>query len=219
MNGPHDLGGRAGFGPVIVEIDEPVFHAEWEKRALGLTLCAGVLGYWPLDAGRFARESLAPAVYYSSSYYEIWFRALEALLIRHGEVTAQEVAVGQMLQPGLRADRCMSADKVFDVLSKGGPVNRTATGTPRFKVGDAVRTTATLASGHTRLPGYARDKAGIVTAMHGAHVFPDSNAHGLGEAPHWLYTVEFDGETLWGARAEPATTMRIDAWEAYLVPS
>ncbi|MFT6913587.1 MAG: hypothetical protein ACJAQW_002199, partial [Paracoccaceae bacterium] len=69
------------------------------------------------------------------------------------------------------------------------------------------------------LPGYARDKAGIVTAMHGAHVFPDSNAHGLGEAPHWLYTVEFDGETLWGARAEPATTMRIDAWEAYLVPS
>ncbi len=31
MNGIHDMGGMHGFGPVVVEEDEPVFHAPWEK--------------------------------------------------------------------------------------------------------------------------------------------------------------------------------------------
>src|SRR5690606_23034114 len=72
MNGPHDLGGQMGFGPVAPETDEPFFHAEWEKRALGVTLCAGAMGHWNIDESRHARESLHPAVYYGSSYYEIW---------------------------------------------------------------------------------------------------------------------------------------------------
>ena len=46
MNGPHDLGGQMGFGPVAPEKNEPLFHAEWEKRALGLTLCCGAFGAW-----------------------------------------------------------------------------------------------------------------------------------------------------------------------------
>ena len=41
MNGPQDLGGQMGFGPVAPEKDEPIFHAEWERRALGLTIAAG----------------------------------------------------------------------------------------------------------------------------------------------------------------------------------
>ncbi len=35
MNGIHDLGGMHGFGAVVVERDEPVFHAGWEKRVFG----------------------------------------------------------------------------------------------------------------------------------------------------------------------------------------
>ena len=68
MNGPHDLGGRMGFGPIPLEADEPIFHADWEARALGLTLTCGALGGWTLDESRHARESLPPAVYYGSSY-------------------------------------------------------------------------------------------------------------------------------------------------------
>ncbi len=34
MNGAHDMGGMDGFGPVERETDEPIFHAEWERRAL-----------------------------------------------------------------------------------------------------------------------------------------------------------------------------------------
>ena len=49
MNGPHDLGGQMGFGPVAPEPDEPYFHADWEKRALGVVLSCGAFGAWTLD--------------------------------------------------------------------------------------------------------------------------------------------------------------------------
>ena len=36
MNGVHDMGGMHGFGPVIPERDEPVFHAAWEAQYVPL---------------------------------------------------------------------------------------------------------------------------------------------------------------------------------------
>ena len=41
MNGPHDMGGFTRFGPVNPEKDEPVFHADWERKALALCLAMG----------------------------------------------------------------------------------------------------------------------------------------------------------------------------------
>lgn len=216
MNGPHDLGGRAGFGPVVVEADEPVFHADWEGRALGLTLCAGVLGHWNLDASRHARECLPPAFYLSASYYDIWLTALEGLLEAHGEVSREERVSGQAQTPGLRPDRRLDAGAVFAVLSAGGPVDRSGAGPAAFAVGDRVRLRRGLVRGHTRLPTYAMGREGIVTGIRGFHVFPDSNARFEGEAPCWLYGVTFTGEELWGVGAEPGTDVTIDAFEPYL---
>jgi len=216
MNGPQDLGGRMGFGPIAPEQDEPVFHADWEKRALGLTLCAGALGYWTLDESRHARESLPPATYLGASYYEIWMRALEALLLRHGEVTQDELATGTLQQAGKRIDRKLGAERVPAVLSSGAPVTRDRSAEPLFAVGDMVRTIRDSKAGHTRLPDYARDKIGVIEAHHGAHVFPDSNAHGAGEQPHHLYTVLFEGDALFGA-GSGGTSVSIEAWEPYLV--
>jgi len=82
LNGAQDLGGQMGFGRVDAEPDEPWFHAEWEKRAFGLTLAMGATGAWNLDTSRHARESLHPAEYLSSSYYEIWAKGLEKLSCR-----------------------------------------------------------------------------------------------------------------------------------------
>ena len=72
---------------------------------------------------------------------------------------------------------------------------------------------------HTRLPRYARGKTGVVVAVRGAHVFPDTNAHGLGEQPQWLYTVRFAGKELWGGDADPTLSVSIDAFEPYLDPA
>jgi nitrile hydratase len=44
MNGAHDMGGMHGFGPVHLEADEPLFHAPWERRAMGLTVAMGATG-------------------------------------------------------------------------------------------------------------------------------------------------------------------------------
>ena len=79
-----------------------------------------------------------------------------------------------------------------------------------------VRTCAGAVGHHTRLPGYARGKLGRIERVHGAHVFADANARGLGEQPQWLYSVAFDGTELWGAGAAPGLVVAIDAWEPYL---
>ncbi|MCO4055548.1 MAG: nitrile hydratase subunit beta [Bosea sp.] len=219
MNGAQDLGGQMGFGPIRPESDEPIFHAAWEKRALAITLAAGAMGHWSIDEGRHARESLHPADYLSSSYYEIWTKALAALLARHGFVTPDEVAAGHALSPAPAPRRVLSAEAVPAVLARGGPTDRAKAGAPRFRPGDRVRTIVINPAGHTRLPRYARGKVGVIELLHGAHVFPDSNAHGMGEQPDWLYTVAFAASELWGRDADPASVVSIDAWEGYLEPA
>ncbi len=216
MNGPHDLGGFHGFGPVAPEKDEPIFHAEWEKRALGVTLSCGAFGAWTIDESRHARESLQPAVYLSASYYEIWTRALETLLKRHGFLTQAELDAGHSLEHGREPKRVLKAEMVASVLAKGGPCDRPVDGPPRFAVGEKVRTRNFNPETHTRLPRYARAKTGTVEAVQGSYVFPDDNAHGKGENPQWVYTVVFDGPEIWGEGADPSLTVSIDAWESYL---
>ena len=219
MNGPHDLGGQMGFGPVAPESNEPYFHAEWEKRALGLTIAAGTMGHWNIDESRHARESLHPADYYSSSYYEIWIKALETLLERHGFVQADEIERGRALHDGTKPKRMLAAGDVAAALARGGPCDRPVEAAPRFSAGERVRLANEHKTGHTRLPRYVRGRVGTVEAMHGGFVFPDTNAHGAGEAPQYVYTVVFDGRELWGKAGDPALSVSVDAWESYLEPA
>jgi len=219
MNGPHDLGGQMGFGPVAPEKDEPYFHADWEKRALGLTLSSGAFGAWNIDESRHARESLPPATYLSASYYEIWTRALEVLLERHGFATRAEIDTGHKQLAPATPRRILTADRVAATLARGGPCDRPVDTAARFKPGDAVRTRNINPTTHTRLPRYARARIGVIEAVQGAYVFPDDNAHGKGENPQWLYTVVFDGPEIWGVDSDPTLTVSIDAWESYLEPA
>jgi hypothetical protein len=70
--------------------------------------------------------------------------------------------------------------------------------------------------GHTRLPRYARAKKGSVVRCHGIFVFPDTNAHFLGEQPQHLYSVRFAARELWGDDASPRDSVYIDMWDSYL---
>ena len=216
MNGAQDLGGMMGFGPVRAEADEPVFHAEWERRAFAITLASGFCGQWNIDMARSARESLPPAQYLASSYYEIWFEGLRRLLVARGLVGADELESAGPLRAPLPGIRAVPRDRVAAVLARGGPTARPATAPARFAPGQAVRTRNLNPTDHTRLPRYARDKVGTVVALHGAHVFPDSHARGDGESPQWLYTVAFSGRVLWGEHST-ADSVRVDCWESYLV--
>jgi nitrile hydratase len=56
----------------------------------------------------------------------------------------------------------------------------------------------------------------VVEAVHGAHVFADTNAHGQGEQPQFLYTVRFQASALWPEEAGLTHSVSIDAFEPYL---
>jgi nitrile hydratase len=208
-----DLGGTTGHGPIEPEPEGTLFHHRWEARALGLNLAAGVAGGWNIDASRSARETLPD--YAELSYYEIWIGGLERLLVRHGLVTRDELTAGRPLAEPGGTGRVLAADQVASVLAAGRPTEREPTGPARFAVGDRVRTREGRVAHHTRLPAYVAGRIGTIEHVHGAHVFPDTNAHGSGERPEWLYTVVFEATDLWDGAA-PGHRVSVDAWESYL---
>jgi len=112
--------------------------------------------------------------------------------------------------------RVLRAVDVSAVLAHGAPTQRAVTTPARFAIGERVRMLTEQVAHHTRLPGYARGKVGRIEHIRGVHVFADTNAQGLGEHPHWLYTVVFEAHELWGDAADQHACVSIDAWEPYL---
>jgi nitrile hydratase beta subunit len=217
MNGVHDMGGMHGFGPVRPEPDEPVFHADWEARALALNRAMSYARLWTIDASRAAIEELPPDVYLTRPYYAKWQLRLEQLLLDLGLIGADELKAGHSLRPGRPLPRKLAAADVAQALTRGS-YGREAAAPARFKPGDRVRTRNLHPTTHTRLPRYARGRRGTIECVRGCHVFPDAVAVGKGENPQWLYTVRFEGRELWGESADPALTVSIEAWEPYLEP-
>jgi nitrile hydratase len=198
MNGIHDMGGMHGFGRVEVEVNEPVFHAPWQGRVLGMVFQFVGGGWSNVDAFRHAIERVDPVSYLSVGYYGRWIRALERLVAETGATTGTATP---------------------SAASAGIGVIRTIETGPRFAVGQAVRARNLQPAGHTRLPRYVRGKRGTIHRIHPACVFPDTHAHGEGEKPQHVYSVRFSGRELWGADAEPATALHIDLFDDYLEPA
>jgi len=214
----HDMGGMHGFGPVVAEPHEPPFHEAWEGRVLAMQRAMGYTRLWTIDGGRASLESLPPITYLSSSYYERWFLGLEKRVVAHGLVGEDELAAGRSLRPGVRLNRKLTTEDVPRTMSRGD-FERPAAAPARFKAGDRVRTRNINPVTHTRLPRYTRGKTGVVEAVRGCHVFPDSAAIGGGDNPQWLYTVVFTARELWGEEADHSIKVSIEAFEPYLVPA
>ena len=219
MNGVHDMGGMHGLGPIAPESEEPVFHERWEASALALTLAVSAWGRWTLDASRHARELIPGPDYLRMSYYEKWITALVDLMAGAGLVTPDEVASGRPAAGAARATPPLTAERVPAALAHGGPTRRDVAANPKFSVGDIVRARNIHPLGHTRLPRYARAHRGTITQAHGAHVFPDANAHGIGERPQPLYQVRFEAAELWGPDGDVRSAVYLDLWEDYLEPA
>ncbi|WP_347310603.1 nitrile hydratase subunit beta [Defluviimonas sp. SAOS-178_SWC] len=223
MTRVHDLGGRWGDGPVTPEPQGMApFAEDWHRKALALTLAAGGLGQWSIDTSRHARECLSPKDYARFSYYEKWIAALADLLVAGDLVTREELAEGSA-GPSAAHPKLFRADAVSPALAKGSPYSRPGP-VPAFAPGDRVRTRLParnihVPGGHTRLPAYAAGQTGTVMLLHGAHVLPDTNAHGLGERPEPLYTVAFSAADLWGVAEMDGDEVTLDLWQSYLEPA
>ncbi len=224
MNGAHDMGGMHGFGPVVREQNEPLFHAEWERTVFGMSRAMRARGIINIDESRHGIERMPPAEYLAASYYERWLSSLERVLVEKGIVTSDELEsrIEQLREQPETPTPSRDDPDLYRLLTqqtsqqelyqREGPA-------PRFGVGDPVRTTNTHPTGHTRLPRYARGKWGTILLVHGPQALPDRHAHGQGECPEVVYNVRFDGREIWGASAEMGTAISIDLWESYLEPA
>lgn len=203
MNGVHDMGGMHGFGRVPVEPDDPLFHAPWERRVLGMQGRTR-RGLFNLDEFRHAIERMPAARYLEASYYERWLTAIETLMLEKGIVSPEELASGRAATPAPEPAPRTAEDR---------PPLR-----PRFRVGEAVRTRNTHPAGHTRLPRYVRGRRGVVRSVHGPFLLPDTNANLSGRDWEPVYAVEFSAPELWGDDAPSADAVCVDLWESYLKP-
>ena len=228
MNSAHDVGGMHGFGPVRAEIDEPVFHADWERGAFVthlLSIAQGAVG--SLDSNRHAMERMGNVSYLQTSYYEHWLSGTTTRLVENGVITDDEL---QARLEAVRADPAGFALPAADgpddlsrlvqaMVEHGGSTLREVEAEPFFAIGDEVVTGRDSPRGHTRLPRYARGRRGRIVLHHGAHVLPDASAHDLGECPEHLYTVRFEAGELWGEDADGRGCVHLDLWERYLSPA
>jgi nitrile hydratase subunit beta len=221
MDGVHDMGGMHGFGPVVVEGGDEIFHEEWEPRVFALDLLGNVRPLFGELGGRAAAESMDPAHYLEASYYERWLwgaeRKLEAKgTIAPGEVEAMMARLAADETAPTTADPELAAQAVAQ-LRKGPPPLGIAV-KPRFKPGDRVRVRRMHPAWHTRCPRYVRGVAGVVERVQGTDLLPDRAAYGIPTGPEPVYAVAFVSQDLWGESDEPSWTVMIDLYDTYLEP-
>jgi nitrile hydratase len=214
MDGIHDMGGMDGFGRVEREANEPVFHAEWERRTLALTMALPFAVPFSDDHLRREVERIAPDRYLLTRYYEKWLIALEALLkergIMPGGTPTMAVEVGVPIK----------AEAVAGAIKGGFPTRRDdKEATARFAVGAKVRALNIHPKHHTRLPRYVRGHEGVIHTDLGVFGFPDWNSQEKGPKPQHCYTVRFSQQTLWGREAPAGDSLYVDLWEDYLEPA
>lgn len=233
MNGIHDMGGMHGFGPVVPERDEPVFHHEWERRMFALALAMMGNRAFNIDQYRQAIERMPPEQYLATSYYEHWLYAFEHLLIEKEVVTRTEIDVvmaalragasppravaGKVERPAV-AQESMQAPAALSAALGGGArsLRFDRSYRARFKAGDRVIARNLNPLGHTRIPRYVRGRHGVIYCDWGVFIFPDTHARGEGANPQHCYGVEFEARELWGAAYPADERVYVDLWEDYL---
>ena len=215
MNGIHDMGGMHGFGPVVAEMNEPVFHEAWHGRVFALRMACAFHRRWNADMGRYARERMPPVEFLAASYYERGLYALEVLLVENGLLSPEELITGDartkaevpaVLEPGAIAKIVRSRRKTRVDMEVA----------PRFKAGDRVISSNAQPLGHTRLPRYARGRQGVIDRDHGVFTFADTHAMTRDRKPQHLYSVRFEAAELWGSEASPRDGIYLDLWDDYL---
>ena len=200
MKGGHDLGGQLEMGPINPEPEsqEPVFHADWERRVFALTLATGMLGKWNIDESRRARERQDPLVYVRNSYYENWLEGLETLLLEKGLVDAEEL----VLATNISSQTKKLCHQVVQRCAIVRPLHSLRWGTGLLCAGLATTALSPVATVDClAMRAVPRDRFLIIT---GRIFFPTATHMVWAEAPEPLYSVVFLRSALWsGAEHRP----------------
>ena len=215
MDGIHDLGGRHGFGKIDTEEGEVQFHQPYEARVRSIVNVVTQAPDWSIDWFRHCRELISPTDYLTRPYFDQWVQAYGAMLVNSGWATTSELATGNSSSSVDGLPPPIDAEQARRAVLKARRFDSEIDQQSKYQIADSVRTTTSVTSGHTRLPGYARGRVGTVIAHHGAHIFADAMAVNEKRYEH-LYTIEFTLAELWPEATQGTDTVSLDLWESYL---
>lgn len=212
MDTIHDLGGREGFGPIRwhEDDDDKLFQEPWQARTWAI--CIMMIGRfqqdqtgWTPDWYRHVIERIAPGDYFAMNYFDKWAQAMMATLVDDGVAEIQEFVEGHSHG---NAPQCVPKP----LAASAEP------GAAKYAVGDAVVMKRSIASMHTRLPGYVRGRKGVIDTCIGAEILADASAVG-DIRKEQLYTVRFEAADLWPEQDGRRVGVYLDLWESYLEPA
>jgi nitrile hydratase beta subunit len=239
----HYLGGVENLGPV--NLDKRVFAASWEKRIFGIhtvmmaesihldkalpkypiaSIPTSFKETWTWASLRTGAEGMQPFEYFKYRYYEKWLMGISQFFIDRGYLTSHELEESSEHYrkrpdaPLPTVNNPVLKEQIVRYLTRGDSGLRSLKSSPRFEVGDTVHVGDPQAADHTRLPGFLRNKKGIVTEVYpGAfEYFVSTGPDGL-EGPQHVYCVSFKAEDIWGKnKCEPNTVIYADLFDAYL---
>jgi nitrile hydratase len=178
MDGIHDMGGTQGWGRVVIDPDEPVFHEPWEAKAFAFGALSARLSGTNLDAMRHAIDRQHPVDYLADGYYGRWLGCVETLLVDSGVLAPGAVdARARTMRGEDVVEPQAPAEHKPDYQPTAAGSLRTIDAPARFSVGDKVRAKTAANAGHNRLPRYVRGKTGTIEIVQPAQVLPDTHAH------------------------------------------
>nr|WP_295741885.1 nitrile hydratase subunit beta [uncultured Acidocella sp.] len=232
----HYLGGLEGLGPV--DFEKRVFVEDWETRIFGIHVAMmGLSNHlktleetpstfnseWTWADLRKGAESLNPFDYFKFRYYEKWLGGISGFFIANGYITEDELTrETEAILKGSNVTASGGDSSIDDRIQKylviGDSPKQDVPVTNRFQVGGKVLVNNVPAAEHTRLPGFLRDKIGVVeTVYEGAYAYFCSTGDGIGPAMP-VYCVKFDPKDIWGPMAEDGFYIYADLFDAYLSP-
>ncbi|MFL5240006.1 MAG: nitrile hydratase subunit beta [Rhizomicrobium sp.] len=234
----HTLGGLEGLEPVPPEYR--VFVEPWETRIFGIHTAMMALSpqlslpkttstfhtVWTWADLRKGAESMNPFDYFKYRYYEKWLGGISGYFVTNGYITAEELearteAYLQDLDATLPTGGTVDIDdRIHTYLMDGDNGQRPREAAPLFAEGDRVLVGDPPTVEHTRLPGFLRNKPGVIETVYDeAYTYLCSTGpDGIGPAMP-VYCVKFDPQDLWPGNTEPGFTFYADLYQAYVKPA
>jgi nitrile hydratase beta subunit len=223
--GPHDLAGTPGLGPIPLGDGESIWREPWEGRVLGTTIAAVTGGILVPPTHRTEIEGLHPVAYMSMSYYEQWLYALERSSVAAGAVTPEEVEsrVAELSEnpdaPLPRRSNPEIKSRTEHLINAGVPAGPDELDRPPcFTPGDTVitkRVTVVPGRDHTRIPGYAQGRNGVIVLVHRPMILEDALVADGEVRLEYVYSVRLDSADVW-PHTGGAHQIVVDLWESYL---
>lgn len=235
MKVQHYIGGIEGLGPVTFE--KRVFVEPWEKRIFGIHVAMMALSsqlplaatpskfrtVWTWADLRKGAESLNPLDYFKYRYYEKWLGGISGYFIENGYITAAELEERtQRVLTNRAAAQKSGGDPAIDkrittYLVEGDSPKRNTDIKPLFKAGEKVVIKNPPTIEHTRLPGFLRNRTGVIDTVYpGTYTYLTSTGpDGVGPAMP-VYCVRFDPEDIWKGNTDKNVIFYADLFEAYV---